>query len=154
MSAENEKPLLRHITATRIILAMLICEGLCWLATRAGWFTSDLRKGASVLNAMACIGIASAVVYLWCSCALLARKRFECNIRCLIILAIVFVFPLTWMASDILAARKQHSLVRSVQRAGGSITYDFERTDGIAMHCPRLGHHGSTSRWGSIRSWM
>jgi hypothetical protein len=132
MPAEILKRYLRRIAGSRLLLFLLIVEGLVWLSERVGWFGPKLQKGSSVPIAMATIGFAIVVIFLWTFCTLIVRRRLGFSLRRLLLLLLVFAFPFSWMAIDIQSAVKQHAVVKSVKDIGGAIRYDFEPPAGFA----------------------
>jgi len=57
-----------HVTPGRFVLALLAVEVLLWLSERFGWL--PWHKGYAVLTAVASVGVAMLLVFVWFGSAL------------------------------------------------------------------------------------
>ncbi len=85
------KPRWFHLTPDRLILGLLVIEGLLWLSERLGW--PAWHKGYAVLTAVASVGIAFVLMLIWFALALVFRWRFQFSIRSLLVLVVVVAIP-------------------------------------------------------------
>jgi hypothetical protein len=112
-----------HLTPDRLILALLVVEGLLWLSDRLGW--PVWHKGYAVLAALAAVGVAFLVMLLWLAASLLFRWRFQFSIRSLLVLVVVVAIPCSWMGVEMKKAREQKEAVGSIKKLRGGNWYDY-----------------------------
>ena len=98
MTTPTPHPRWYCLTPDRLILVLLVVEGLLWLSERLGW--PVWHKGYAVLTAVAAVGVALVLMLLWFAVALVFRWRFQFSIRSLLVLAVVVAIPCSWMAVE------------------------------------------------------
>ena len=126
--APQEKPRRRWfcLTPDRCVVLMLAVEGLLWLSEHFRWFPFNEYKGYSVLICMATVGAALLLMFLWFAAALVFRWRFQFSILSLLVLVIVVAIPFSWPATEMKAATKQRAAVDRIEKAGGTVSYDYQ----------------------------
>jgi hypothetical protein len=118
------KPRWYHLTPDRLVLLLLVIEGLLCLSERLGW--PAWHKGYAVLTAVASVGVAFLVTLLWFAASLLFRWRFQFSIRSLLVLVLVVAIPCSWMAVETKNARQQGEAVEEIKKLGGQVVYDYQ----------------------------
>ncbi len=108
-----------HLTPDRLILALLVIEGLLWLSERLGWL--PWHKGYAVLTAVAAGGVALLLMFVWFAFALLFCWRFQFSLRSLLVLVMVVAIPCSWLATEMKAARRQKETVKGI-----AVAHDWE----------------------------
>ena len=85
---ETAEPRVRWYCPTpdRLIVGLLILEGLLLLSQRVRWFPFNQHKGWTVLIAIAVVGLTMLLMFLWFLGALLFRWRFQYSIRSRLVL--------------------------------------------------------------------
>ena len=91
----DDLPTLRwyHLTPERLVLTLLVIEGLLWLSER---FRCS-PKGWAVLIAVPSIGIALVLMLVWFAVAVVFRRRFQFSVRSLLVLTIAVALPFSWL---------------------------------------------------------
>jgi hypothetical protein len=128
MADPAPKPRWYRPTPDRLILALLVVEGLLWLSERHEWFGFNQHKGWTVLIAVAAVGACFLLMLLWFIAGILFRWRFQFSIRSLLILTVATAVPCSWLAAQMKKAREQKAAVVAIAkhvRAMGS-AYDYE----------------------------
>jgi len=118
------KPRWFHVTPDRVILGLLIVEGLLWLSNRLGW--PAWQKGYAVLTAVAAVGVAFLAMGLWLAAALVFHLRFQFSIRSLLVLAVVVALPCSWLAVEMQQAERQREAVVAIEKRSGTVMWDDE----------------------------
>ncbi len=111
-------------TPAWLIFGLLVVEGLLFLSDRVHWPT--WHKGYAVLIAVASVCVVMLFMLLWFVASLLFRWRFQFSIRSLLVLTVAVAIPCSWLAVEMKAAREQKAAVEAVERADGSVIYDFQ----------------------------
>ncbi len=121
------KPSVRwfHLTPDRLILALLVIEGLLWLSDRIGW--PVWHKGYAVLTAVASVAMAMLVMLVWFAGSLVLRWRFQFSMRSLLVLVVAVALPCSWLAVEMKEAREQREAVEAITKATGAVIYDYEK---------------------------
>jgi hypothetical protein len=122
--ADALKPRSYHLTPDRLVLLLLVIEGLLWLSERFGW--PAWHKGYAVLTAVASVGVALLLMLLWFVAGLLFRWRFQFSIRSLLVLVLVVAIPCSWVAVEMKEAREQQAAVEEIKKLGGQVQFDYE----------------------------
>ncbi len=109
-------------TPDRLILALLVIEGVLWLWDRLGCFP----KGWMVLTVVGTVGLSMLVMFLWFAASLLFRWRFQFSLRSLLVLVLVVAIPCSWLAEEM-----RHGVVEAmeIKTLGGQVEYDYELQD-------------------------
>ena len=126
MTAET-KPRWFRPTADRLLLVLLAVEGFLWLSARFRWFAFSQPKGYAVLAAVACAGVFLATMFLWFLLSRVFRRRLPFSGRSLAMLTLAVALPGIWLATAMIGAIQQREAVASLLKAGGKITYDYQR---------------------------
>ncbi len=90
------------------------------------WFLFNEHKGSTVLIAVVSVDVACLVMLLWSLPALIFRWRFQFSIRSLLLLPVVVAVLCSWLATEMKQARKQRDVVEWIEKAGGSVVYDYQ----------------------------
>ncbi len=112
--------------ADRLVLALLPLEGLLILSEWFRWFPFNAHKGWTVLVAIAGLGAALVLMFLWYLAALLFRLRFQFSILSLLVLMLAVATAFSWLATEMKQARKQRATVDWIAEAGGWPYYDYQ----------------------------
>ncbi len=115
-----------RFTAERLILALLVVEGLLWLSERFQWFAFNQHKGWTVLIAVGAVGAAMLLMLLWFTVSLFLRWRFQFSIRSLLVLTVAVAVPCSWLTVEMKKARRQREVVGAVVGSSGCAYYDYE----------------------------
>ncbi len=112
--AEIEQPNRRwyRLTPDRVVLGLLAAEGFLLLSERFRWFACNQHKGWTVLVALATVGLALLLMFLWFAAALIFRCRFQYSLRSLLLFVVAVAVPFSWLATQMQRARRQAEAVR------------------------------------------
>ncbi len=124
MKTSAPKPRWYRLTPDRLILALLVVEGLLWLSERLGW--PAWHKGYAVLTAVASVGAAFLAMLLWLAASLIFRWRFQFSIRSLLVLVVVVAIPCSWMSAEMESARQQREAAETLKKSGWIAQYDYQ----------------------------
>ena len=131
------------------MLGLLALEGFLLLSEWFQWFAFNRHKGWTVLIAVASVGVAFVLMFLWFLAALVFRRRFQFSILSLLVLTVVVAIPCSWLATEMKQARKQREAVEEIKKAGGRVAYDYQYDrsgDGLPGASHR-GQPGCASCW-------
>ena len=123
MVAPEPKARWYRLTPDRLIAALLAVEGFLLLSERFRWFPFNQHKGWTVLIAIASVGVAMLLMFLWFLAALLFRRRFQYSIRSLFVLTVAVAIPCSWLAAEMKKARKQKEAVKAIKKLGAMVGY-------------------------------
>jgi hypothetical protein len=124
--ADASRPRWYHLTPDRVVLGLLAVEGFLLLSEWFAWFPFNRHKGYTVVVAVAVVAVAFLLMLFWFLAALLFRLRFQFSIRALLLLALVVAIPFSWLATEMKEARAQHDVVVWIEKAGGTVHYDYQ----------------------------
>ena len=125
MDATTEtRPRWFRLTPGRFVLALLAVEVLLWLSERFGWL--GWHKGYAVLTCVAVVGGAMLLMLVWFAMALVFRRRFQFNLRSLLVLVVVVALPCSWLAVRMQQARRQIEAADAIDKLGGRVFYFWE----------------------------
>lgn len=113
-----------RLTPDRLVLLLLVVEGLLWLSERLGW--PAWHKGYAVLTAVATVGVALLLMLLWLVAGLLFRCRFQFSIGSLLLLVVAVAVPCSWMAVEVKKARKELAAVEESRKAHWGVGYEWQ----------------------------
>ena len=65
------------------------------------------------------------LMFFWFLLSLIFGWRFQFSIRSLLLLAVVVAIPCSWLAVEMKRARKQREAVEEIEKAGGTVSYDY-----------------------------
>ena len=121
-------PLLRwyRLTPDRVVVGLLILEGLLILSEWFGWFALNRHKGWTVLITVAAVGAVLSLTFLGFLVAVLFRRRFQFSIMSLLLLTLVVAVPLSWLAVERKRAREQRMAVEAIEKLGGWVGDNYE----------------------------
>jgi hypothetical protein len=127
-TAETPQPNLRwyRLTPDRLVVGLLAVEGFLVLSEWFGWFAFN-RQTWTVLIALAAVGLALVVMFLWFVAALLLRRRFQYGLRSLMLLVVAVAVECSWVSVRMERARKQKEAVEAIRRLGGTTEYSYQR---------------------------
>ncbi len=94
-------------TPGRLLLVLLVVEGLLWITDWLHW----LPMGYAVLIAVAGVGVFLLLMLLWYVLALVFRVRFQFSIRSLLVLVVAVAVPSNWLGAQMERARRQREAV-------------------------------------------
>jgi hypothetical protein len=126
MEITDDLPKLRwyRLTPDRLVIGLLVVEGLLWLSARFQWFWFNEKKGWTVLIAVAVVGVAFLFMLLWFIVALVFHLRFQFSIRSLLALVVVVALPFSWLAVEMKAAKEGRAAVEAIHKFGGFVRYN------------------------------
>ena len=107
------------LTPGWLVFGSLAVTGLLFASEKWGWFPFNGHKGYTVLAAVAGMGVVLVVMLLWWLVALIFRWRFQFGIRTLLALTVVVAVPLSWLAAEVKAAKRQKAAVAAIVHVGG-----------------------------------
>ncbi len=125
--ASQENPRWYRLTPDRVVLGLLALEGFLWLSERYRWFPFNEHKGWTVLICLATVGTAFVLTFLWFLAAFVVRWRFQFSILSLLTLTVVVAAGCSWLAVEREPGRKQREAVEAILKAGGGVSYDYQR---------------------------
>jgi hypothetical protein len=99
MTDAAPKPRWFRLTPDRLVIGLLVVEGLLWLSERFEWFP----KGYAVLLVVAVVAVTILLMSLWFVIALVVRSHFQFSIRSLLVLTVAVAIPCSWLAVTIFA---------------------------------------------------
>ena len=154
------KPSFRWLCPTpgRCLAALLLVEALLWLSERLGW--PAWHKGYAVLIAVAGVGGAMLVMFLWLFVTLVFRLRFQFTTRSLLVLTAAVALLCGWIMSEIRRAIAQRDLVVAFSAAGGGGCYDDAvlrptwSIRGRFAHRPLPGWSSRFTPSGALELWL
>jgi hypothetical protein len=144
------KPRWYRLTPDRLVIGLLIVEGLLWLSERFQWPT--WHKGYAVLIAVAAVGVAMLLMLLWFVIAIAFRLRFQFSIRSLLVLVVVVALPSSWLAVEMKKAREQKEAVAAIVSGGGHVSYDWQVDTNVAYLPNAVGYLPSAQP--TCPSWL
>jgi len=118
-----------RLTPDRLIIGLLVVEGLLWLSERYRWFGFNQHKGWTVLIAVAVVGVAMLVMLGWFATSLLFRWRFQFGIRTLLVVTLAVALPCSWLTVELKEARRQNQAAAAIRTAGAWLVYDWTPSD-------------------------
>jgi hypothetical protein len=121
-SPTADQPKLRwfRLTPDRIVVALLVVEGFLLLSEWFRWFAFN-RQTWTVLIALAAVGLALVVMFLWFVMALLFRWRFQYGIRSLMLLTVGVAVACSWVAVEMRNERRQKAAAEAIEKMGGGV---------------------------------
>ncbi len=137
MSHDASKLRWYHLTPDRLLLALLPIIGLLFLSERFCWFAFNEHKNWTVLIAVAVVGVALLLMFLWFGVSLVSRLRFQFSTRSMLVFVAVVAVVCSWFAVKMQQARRQREVVVAVEKDGGYVAYDYEYdSDGNVLPGP------------------
>jgi hypothetical protein len=121
-----------HLTPDRLVVVLLVIEGLLWLSERFGWL--PWHKGYAVLTAVAILAAALVGMILWFDVARLFHLRFQFGIRSLLVLTVVVAIQCSWMAVETKKAGQQREAVAAILQEKGTVWYDLSLEEGYPTY--------------------
>ena len=107
-----------------------------------------MRKGWTVLVAVASVGTTLVSMLVWFAIALFFHLRFQFGLRLLLVLVVVVAIPCSWLAVEMQKARGQHDTVTAIRKLGGWTGYDDEVNSPGSVVGPRCSARLRTLLWG------
>ena len=123
-SPPNRRPL--RLSPGCVPIGLLAVEAFLLASQHFRWFEFNRHKGFSVLVAVACVGVALLISLVWFGACALFRRRFQFNLRSLLLLVVAVAIPSRWFSVEVTKARKQKEAVEMVVKLGGTVNYDYE----------------------------
>ena len=125
-------------TPGRLVLGLLVVEGLLFLSERFHWFAFNEHKGWTVLIAVASVSLAMLLMLLWFAASLLFRWRFQFSIRSLLVLTLVVAMPCSWLSWEMKRAKHQTEVAEAIRNMHQWAEYDWEiDADGAPRQTPQ-----------------
>jgi hypothetical protein len=120
--ADVSKPIRRWLAPTpdRLVIGLLIVEGLLWLSERFQWFPFNQHKGYTVLVTVATVAAAILFMVLWCVASFLLHWRFQFSICSLLVLAVAVAVPCSWLSWEMKQAKRQKAAYDVIGKWGAS----------------------------------
>ena len=111
MNAFESKRRWFHPTPGWLVLGSLVVTGLLYLSERYRWFAFNQHKGWTVLIAVASVVAVLAVTLVWWIAALVFRWRFQFSVRSLLLWAVAFALPCSWLGVERERAKSQEKML-------------------------------------------
>ncbi len=149
--AEALKPRWYRLTPDRLVLLLLVVEGLVWLSERLG--SPAWHKGYAVLTAAASVGLVLLLMLLWCTAGLVFRWRFQFSIGSLLLLVVAVAVACSWMAVEVKNARKLETAVEESRMAYWEVRYEWQQNAiqfGLLKRRNYPGQRGCGTCWDRI----
>jgi hypothetical protein len=108
-----------------MVFFSLVTTSLLYLSERFQWFSFNQHKGWTVLIAVAAVGVVLLLMLAWLGVALMLRRRFQFNLRSLLLLVVAVALPCSWLAVEMKRAREQHECLVGITRLHGEFFYDY-----------------------------
>jgi hypothetical protein len=121
MTAPSSKPRWYCLTPDRLVIGLLVVEGLLWLSERFQWFGFNHHKGCTALIAAASVGVAFLLMLLWFVVALVFHWRFQFSIRSLLVLTVAVAIPCSWLSVEMQRLRARKLAVEEIESVGGTM---------------------------------
>jgi hypothetical protein len=113
------------LTPDRLILGLLAVECLLFLSERFHCFAFNMHKGWTVLIAVASVGAAMLLMFVWFAVSLVFRWRFQFSIRSLLVLTLAVAIPCSWLSWEMKKAGEQKEAAQEIRKlALGYVEYD------------------------------
>ena len=118
-TTETPTPKLRwyRLTPDRLVVGVLVIEGFLLLSEWFDWFAFN-RQTWTVLIALAVVGLALSVMFLWFILAMLLRRRFQYGIRSLMLLVVAVAVVCSWLAVEMRSERRQWAAAQTLEAEG------------------------------------
>ncbi len=131
------------ITLDRVLVGLLLVEGLLFLSDQYDWFAINRRKGWTVLIAVAVVGGVLLLTALWAMASwVVARwtrgRPFQFGLRSGLLLVLVAGLVCGWLGSAIEQARWLAEIRKGILKAKGGNVGKSSRTDAIPNWLTRL----------------
>lgn len=110
-----------HVTPGRLLVVLLVVEGIMLLSERLQWFAFNEKKGLTVLIATVIVGVTITIMLLWFTIALLFRRRFQFSIRSILLFTVVVAIPSSWLAVEMKSASEQKKKILAIEKLGGTV---------------------------------
>jgi hypothetical protein len=125
-----------RVTPDRLIVGLLVIEGLLWLTNQLPW--PIWHKGYAVLAALVVIGVfLLAMPVSWALC-LAFGWRFQFSLRSLLTLTLAVALACGWLSWEVKKAGEQRDAIRAFRKVGGRALYDdrWEARFGMVVNSP------------------
>jgi hypothetical protein len=126
MTVTKPPPPRLRLTPDRVVLGLVVVEGLLWLSERCHCYSLSEDKTWTLLIALATAGTAMLWMLAWFAIALLFGWRFQFGVRSLLFLAVAFAIPCSWLAAHMQEAKSQRQTIAAIKAARGDVIYSYE----------------------------
>ncbi len=133
MTAANSNSRWYRITWVRVVVVLLIIEGLLSLADRFQSFAINRPKEYYLAIGVAGLALALVVMLISFLASLVTRRRIQFSISSLLLLTPAVAIPFGWLTLARDAAMQQRDVVEEIRTAGGVITYDYQLPPDVAV---------------------
>jgi Leucine-rich repeat (LRR) protein len=125
-TATQSRPPRLGLTPDRVVLGLMVFEGLLWLSERCHCYSFSEDKTWTLLIAVGTAGIAMLWMLVWLALALLFRWRFQFGMRSLMLLVVAIAVPCSWLAMHMQEAKSQRQTIAAIRAARGIVNYSYE----------------------------
>ena len=126
------------LTRNNLLLGLLAVEAFVLLAENFRWFAFDKNPVRTAQIAFA--GVAAAVIIVWLSRLVIARRIrglrwYQFSLRSFLIVTVICALASAWIARQIERKRNEREAVEAIVKLGGWVVYDYVH-DGKAANPP------------------
>jgi hypothetical protein len=115
-----------HLTPDRFFIGLLAVQVFLFLSDQSKWLPFNVKKGWTVLIAVAVVGLSVLLMLFWGLVWLLLRRPFQFGVRSLLVFLAAVSVPLGWFAWEMQRANRQRAAVEAILPRGGNVHYDYE----------------------------
>ena len=119
-AAPPGKPRWYRLTPDRLVVGLLAVEGFLVLSEWCDWFAFNGQTW-TVLIALAAVGVTLLLMLLWFVVAMLFRRRFQYDLRSLMLVVVAVAVPCSWVAVEMRQERKQKMAEWALAKEGGMV---------------------------------
>jgi hypothetical protein len=120
-------------TAGKLLVALMLLQGLTFLAARYRWFGLNHYKGYAVLLAIAVTTVCLGLLAIWVCVAWLFRARMQFSLATLLLVVLVMAIPCAWFGYARDQARRQAEVIELFAARRGQVSYDARTMPHIAF---------------------
>jgi hypothetical protein len=115
----------RRFSATpdRLVVGLILVQGLLWTATRFNWLGLGQIQGWSVLACLAAVFLVVFVTLLCFAASARFRSYFRYGTRSLLLLIVAAAIACGWFSAEMQRAQRESAAAKLVLDAGGSVSY-------------------------------
>jgi len=114
-----------HPTPNRLLVGLLIVEGLLWMAGQS----DSCPKGLPVLSAIAAVGLTLLFLLLSLVVSVLFHWRFQFSLRSLLFAVFVAALPFSWLATEMKNAKRQAQVAKEIETLAGVTCWHITTVD-------------------------
>lgn len=116
------------ITLDRVLVGLLLVEGLLFLSDQYDWFAFNQRKGWTVLIAVVVVGGVLLLMSLWAAISWMVSRwikirPFQFGLRSGLLLVAVVGSACGWLGAALRQARQQAEICEEIRNVGGGVCH-------------------------------